>query len=243
MSLIHLALAFVIRHPAVTAAIIGPRTMEHLESQLGAADVVLSDDVLDAIDTIVAPGTNLAAADAGWSHLGSPTPASGGARHPRPALQRGRRHGSVTSAVVTPDQCQSTPTPIGGSTRSATEQAAKRFAEWRLDGSRPRMSGTWHPDPQGRRARCSGEERRGLARQAAAPLWTSQSGRAATSPRSTQPRSRCSAVMPWAPRRRAQPASCVSTMNTGATARRAPPSSECCRAPGERPSCPCCRPR
>ena len=66
MSLIHLALAFVIRHPAVTAAIIGPRTMEHLESQLGAADVVLSDDVLDAIDTIVAPGTNLAAADAGW---------------------------------------------------------------------------------------------------------------------------------------------------------------------------------
>jgi hypothetical protein len=40
--------------------------MEHLESQLGAADVVLSDDVLDAIDTIVAPGTNLAAADAGW---------------------------------------------------------------------------------------------------------------------------------------------------------------------------------
>ena len=39
MSLIHLALAFVIRHPGVTSAIIGPRTMEHLESQLGAADV------------------------------------------------------------------------------------------------------------------------------------------------------------------------------------------------------------
>ena len=48
ISLIHLAIAFVIRHPAVTAAIIGPRTMEQLESQLGAADVVLSDDVLDA---------------------------------------------------------------------------------------------------------------------------------------------------------------------------------------------------
>ncbi|MBV8957094.1 MAG: aldo/keto reductase, partial [Solirubrobacterales bacterium] len=46
MTLIELALAFVIRHPAVTAAIIGPRTMEHLESQLTAADVALSDDVL-----------------------------------------------------------------------------------------------------------------------------------------------------------------------------------------------------
>ncbi len=54
LTLIHLALAWVIRHPAVTAAIIGPRTMEHLESQLGAADVRLSDDVLDRIDEIVA---------------------------------------------------------------------------------------------------------------------------------------------------------------------------------------------
>ena len=44
MSLIHLALAFVLNHPAVTAAIIGPRTMEQLESQLGAADVVLDAD-------------------------------------------------------------------------------------------------------------------------------------------------------------------------------------------------------
>lgn len=66
ISLIHLAIAFVIRHPAVTSAIIGPRTMEHLESQLGAADVVLGDDVLDAIDEIVPPGTNLNSADAGW---------------------------------------------------------------------------------------------------------------------------------------------------------------------------------
>ena len=44
MTLIEMALAFVIRHPAVTAAIIGPRTMEQLESQLPAADVTLSDD-------------------------------------------------------------------------------------------------------------------------------------------------------------------------------------------------------
>ena len=52
-----MALAFVINHPAVTAAIIGPRTMEQLESQLGAADVTLSADVLDRIDEIVPPGT------------------------------------------------------------------------------------------------------------------------------------------------------------------------------------------
>jgi aryl-alcohol dehydrogenase-like predicted oxidoreductase len=66
MSLIHMALAFVIRHPGVTSAIIGPRTMEHLESQLGSADVELPDDVLDAIDEIVRPGRNLSSADAGW---------------------------------------------------------------------------------------------------------------------------------------------------------------------------------
>ena len=66
LSLIHLAIAFVIRHPGVSSAIIGPRTMEQLESQLGAADVTLSDDVLDAIDDIVAPGTNFSFADAGY---------------------------------------------------------------------------------------------------------------------------------------------------------------------------------
>jgi aryl-alcohol dehydrogenase-like predicted oxidoreductase len=59
ITLIEMALAFVIRHPAVTAAIIGPRTMEHLESQLTAADVTLSDDVLDRIDEIVAPGVTV----------------------------------------------------------------------------------------------------------------------------------------------------------------------------------------
>ena len=66
MTLIHLALAFVLRHPAVTSAIIGPRTAEHLASQLGAVDVELSDDVLDRIDAIVAPGTNFSWADAGY---------------------------------------------------------------------------------------------------------------------------------------------------------------------------------
>jgi aryl-alcohol dehydrogenase-like predicted oxidoreductase len=67
VSLIELALAFVLEHPAVSSAIIGPRTMEHLEGQLGAADVRLDADVLDRIDAIVPPGTNLNADDAGWS--------------------------------------------------------------------------------------------------------------------------------------------------------------------------------
>jgi aryl-alcohol dehydrogenase-like predicted oxidoreductase len=65
MTLIELAIAFVIRHPAVTAAIIGPRTMEHLESQLSAVDVTLSDDVLDRIDEIVPPGVNVNPDDIG----------------------------------------------------------------------------------------------------------------------------------------------------------------------------------
>jgi aryl-alcohol dehydrogenase-like predicted oxidoreductase len=68
ITLIEMALAFVMRHPAVTAPIIGPRTMEQLESQLPAAEVTLSDDVLDRIDEIVPPGVNLNEADGGWSN-------------------------------------------------------------------------------------------------------------------------------------------------------------------------------
>jgi aryl-alcohol dehydrogenase-like predicted oxidoreductase len=68
LSLIEMALAFVIRHPAVTAAIVGPRTLGQLESQLGAADVVLADALLDRIDEIVAPGTTVNPTDAGWTN-------------------------------------------------------------------------------------------------------------------------------------------------------------------------------
>jgi len=66
MSLIHLALAFVMQHPAVTAPIIGPRTMEQLESQLDAVDVILTADVLDRIDAIVPPGVTLSREDKGF---------------------------------------------------------------------------------------------------------------------------------------------------------------------------------
>jgi aryl-alcohol dehydrogenase-like predicted oxidoreductase len=68
IAMIDLAIAFVLEHPAVTSAIIGPRTMEQLESQLGAADVRLPDDVLDRIDEIVPPGTTLNPSDAGWQN-------------------------------------------------------------------------------------------------------------------------------------------------------------------------------
>jgi aryl-alcohol dehydrogenase-like predicted oxidoreductase len=65
-SLIHLALAFVTVHPAVTSAIIGPRTMDQLTDLLAGASLALDDDVLDRIDQIVPPGVTLNAADAGW---------------------------------------------------------------------------------------------------------------------------------------------------------------------------------
>jgi len=66
MSLVHMALAFVTEHPGVSSAIIGPRTMEQLTSQLGAAELRLSSEVLDRIDEIVPPGSTINAADAGW---------------------------------------------------------------------------------------------------------------------------------------------------------------------------------
>jgi len=66
MPLIELALAFVANHPAVTAAIIGPRTLEQLESQLPAMQRTLSADALDRIDEIVAPGVNVNPIERGW---------------------------------------------------------------------------------------------------------------------------------------------------------------------------------
>ena len=63
LKLTHLAMAFAIAHPAVTSAIIGPRTMEHLDDALAGADVVLGDDVLDQIDKIVPPGTDVGRLD------------------------------------------------------------------------------------------------------------------------------------------------------------------------------------
>ena len=67
LPLVHLAIAWVLNNPAVTSAIIGPRTMDQLTSQLPALDVTLTADVLDRIDEIVPPGTNFSWADAGYA--------------------------------------------------------------------------------------------------------------------------------------------------------------------------------
>jgi aryl-alcohol dehydrogenase-like predicted oxidoreductase len=60
LTMVQLALGFVTAHPAVTSALIGPRTVAHLQAQLAAADTVLSADVLDAVDAVVPPGVDLA---------------------------------------------------------------------------------------------------------------------------------------------------------------------------------------
>lgn len=67
MTLVQMAVAFVTRHPAVTSAIVGPRTMEHLESYLAADSIDLPDDLLDRIDEIVAPGETINVADNMWA--------------------------------------------------------------------------------------------------------------------------------------------------------------------------------
>jgi len=59
VTLIDLAIAFAINHPGVTSAIIGPRTMDQLESQLTGADIVLTAELLDRIDELVAPGVTI----------------------------------------------------------------------------------------------------------------------------------------------------------------------------------------
>ncbi|GAA0817876.1 aldo/keto reductase [Streptosporangium amethystogenes subsp. fukuiense] len=66
ISMIHLALGFVLSHRAVTSAVIGPRTLEQLTSQLGADEVRLSPEILDAIDELVPPGTNISPDDVGY---------------------------------------------------------------------------------------------------------------------------------------------------------------------------------
>jgi len=67
LTLIQMAVAFVTRHPAVTSAIIGPRTMEHLDGYLAADGIELSADVLDRIDEIVPPGVTINVADNMWN--------------------------------------------------------------------------------------------------------------------------------------------------------------------------------
>lgn len=87
LSLTHMAMAFVVAHPGVTSAILGPRTMEQLDDLLAGADVVLGDDVLDQIDEVVAPG-----ADAGpMGALYAPPAVSEATLRRRPTHERAAR--------------------------------------------------------------------------------------------------------------------------------------------------------
>jgi aryl-alcohol dehydrogenase-like predicted oxidoreductase len=67
LPLLQMAIAFVLNHPAVTSAIIGPRTIEHFADQIGAEQIRLDQSTLDRIDEIVTPGTNFSWTDAGYT--------------------------------------------------------------------------------------------------------------------------------------------------------------------------------
>ena len=150
--LVHLAVAWVIQHPTVTAAIIGPRTMEQLTSQLGAADdVTLDAETLDRIDEIVPPGTNFSWADAGYlppatGRLPAPPDRElrcGGATPParrRPALPH--RQGARPALELQPrPDCDVT----GFMPANAINALPTRISRWRPD-DRPRRP---DPDPGG----------------------------------------------------------------------------------------------
>jgi aryl-alcohol dehydrogenase-like predicted oxidoreductase len=86
LTLIQMAVAFVVRHPAVTSAIIGPRTMEHLDGYLAADGIELSEDLLDRIDQIVPPGVTIEVADNMWE-VGTTALAAANRRRSRHAAQ------------------------------------------------------------------------------------------------------------------------------------------------------------
>jgi len=85
LSLMHMALAFVVAHPALTSAIIGPRTMDHLDGLLEGSGVMLSDELLDRIDEIVPPGVDVAPLE---TAAYSPPPILNSALRRRPLAER-----------------------------------------------------------------------------------------------------------------------------------------------------------
>jgi aryl-alcohol dehydrogenase (NADP+) len=85
LSLAHMAVAFVMAHPGVTSAIIGPRTMEQLDDYLAGAEVVLDDGLMDEIDRIAPPGGDIGPNDANYV---APSLKDAKARRREPALRR-----------------------------------------------------------------------------------------------------------------------------------------------------------
>jgi aryl-alcohol dehydrogenase-like predicted oxidoreductase len=70
VSLLELSLAWTLVHPAISSVLLGPRTLEQLSDMLKTDGLILSDDILDAIDEIVAPGTDVDPRNSGSSPLG-----------------------------------------------------------------------------------------------------------------------------------------------------------------------------
>jgi len=66
LTLIELAIAFVVNHPGVTSAIVGPRTMDISSASCQPGEVTLEEAVLDRIEQIVKPGVNLNPADTSY---------------------------------------------------------------------------------------------------------------------------------------------------------------------------------
>jgi Aldo/keto reductase family len=139
-SLTHLALAFVIGHPAVTSAIVGPRTMEQLTDLMAGASVTLDDDVLDRIDQIVPPGVTLNPADAGWQ---SPVLADPAARR-RPLPARAANLGSDPYTAVVAWQARRHPRM-----RRGRRSSARRLTTWP----------PWRPGGASRGSRLAGRHR------------------------------------------------------------------------------------
>lgn len=90
----HLAMAFAIAHPGVTSALIGVRSMEHLDALPSGLDVTLADDLLDRIDAIVPPGTDVGVLDQAYQPPALTEPdLRRRQRPPAPPRDRGRPPG------------------------------------------------------------------------------------------------------------------------------------------------------
>ncbi|SDU21620.1 Aldo/keto reductase family protein [Gordonia westfalica] len=79
----HLAMSFAITHPGITSALIGPRTIPQLDDLLKGLDVALPDDVLDRIDEIVPPGTDIGRLDQTYLPPGRSEPIHVASARPR----------------------------------------------------------------------------------------------------------------------------------------------------------------
>ena len=123
LTLIELALGFVLEHPAITSPIIGPRTMEHLESQLPALELRLESDVLDRIDEIVPPGIDLNVTDVGWVPAAIADPC---ARAAAPAERSAGHAASAARPAV----------PLPASCRGMTWCFGTGYAGWSPEASR-----------------------------------------------------------------------------------------------------------